>query len=102
MQTIQINDGDRIRLVVLNVNTFEGNSTNVTLRYGWTGAEPTHSCVADVCPFCTGQAIKIAARRFVSQGSDPREMVEAINTGGSVELLRDGQSTARPRSARRS
>ncbi len=102
MQTIQINDGDRIRLVVLNVNTFEGDSTNVTLRYNWTDAEPAHSCVADVCPFCTSQAIKIAARRFVPQGGDPREMVKAINSGGSVELLRDGQSTARPRTARRS
>lgn len=97
MQTIQINDGARIRLVVLNVNTFEGDSTNVTLRYDWTGNDPQHMCVADVCDFCTSQAVQIAARRFVPSGGNRKAMADAIATGGSVELLRDGQSTAKAR-----
>lgn len=95
MKNFAINEGDRIRLVVLNVNTFEGDSTNVTLRYGWPVTGVEHSCIADVCNFCTSQAIQIAARRFVPRGTSTKEMVEAITTGGSVELLRDGQSTAR-------
>lgn len=87
MQTIQINDGDRIRLVVLNVTTPD-NSTNVTLRYSWTGAAPSHACVPDMCDLCTTQAMKVAARRF-------NVAAEFVHVNGSVEKLRDGQSTAR-------
>lgn len=100
MQTMRINDGDRIRIVVLNVNTMAGDSTNVTLRYGWTGFNPDHMCVAEVCELCGDEAVKIAARRFVANGSTAREMAEVISTTGSIELLRDAQSTAKPRSER--
>lgn len=87
MRTIAINDGTRIRLVVLNVNTIKGDSTNVTLRYDWSGSDPEHMCIADVCPLCTDQAKVIAARRFTAS-------LGTLSTA-AIEVLRDGQSTAR-------
>jgi hypothetical protein len=80
-----LNPGDRIRLVVLNVD-IDGHEERVTRRYDWTGTDPVHMCNADVCETCAGGAIRTATRR-IGAG--------AGKANAAVTLLRDGQSVAR-------
>lgn len=93
--TATINSGDRIRLVVLDVDfgTIDGRplTTRVTRRYDWTGADPSHMCNADVCETCTNGAIRTATRRVLGTGVGKATQARPA----VITLLRDGQSIAR-------
>ncbi len=78
--------GDRIRLVVLDVDFGAGLSTRVSRRYDWTGSEPVHKCIADLCETCCDGAIRTAIKRL-GPG--------AGKASAAITLLRDGQSIAR-------
>lgn len=88
MQTT-IKTGDRIRLVVLDVDFGNGISTRVTRRYDWTGITPAHMCNAEQCETCCDGAIRTAQRRL-EPGSG-----KATATMPTITLLRDGQSVAK-------
>ena len=94
--TATINPGDRIRLVVLDVDfgTIDGRTltTRVTRRYDWTGADPAHMCNAEVCETCCDGAIRTATRRVLGTGVGK---ATATLPAASITLLRDGQSVAR-------
>jgi hypothetical protein len=88
--TATIVSGDRIRLVVLDVDFGAGVSTRVTRRYDWTGADPEHMCNADVCETCTEGAIRTARRRL-----EPGVGKATATMPATITLLRDGQSVAK-------
>ena len=78
--------GDRIRLVVLDVDLGDGLSTRVSRRYDWTGDNPAHMCIAPQCKPCCDGATRTAIRRLGAGVG---------KTNAAITLLRDGQSVAR-------
>lgn len=91
MQTTStIVPGDRIRLVVLDVDFGNGIATRVTRRYEWTGVDPEHMCKPELCETCSDGAIRTARRRL-----EPGVGKATATMPVTVTLLRDGQSVAR-------